>query len=302
MLKKYLYVIFVLLSWMVMNACNQRTSLHTINRHTSTDLQEFFAYSDEEEGAPLISGHRGGAQNGYPENSIASLEYTLSHTPATFEVDPRLTKDSVIVLMHDETLERTTNGMGKISDYTWEELQELKLKDPEGNITKYGIPSLDEVIEWSRGKTIINLDEKDVPKSMTAAKIADHQAESHVIVTVHDAGEAGYYYEKNKEIMLSAWIRTEEAFEEYEESVPWEQIAQAYIGPEISSEKQKLINRLHQAGVKVMIGAGPSYDKLEPEERGAAYRELIRSGVDIIETDRPVEAAKAIRLPATDDV
>ena len=39
------------------------------------------------------------------------------------------------MIMHDATLDRTTNGTGKIADYTWEELKKLRLKDPEGNVT-----------------------------------------------------------------------------------------------------------------------------------------------------------------------
>src|SRR5699024_10927658 len=198
MVNKIIRIVLMGLLGVAANQCHQHSRLHTITLDEPADLQDFFAYTGKD--IPSISGHRGGAKNGYPENSIASLEYTLSHTPATFEVDPRLTKDSVIVLMHDKSLERSTNSTGKVSDYTWGELQEMKLKDAEGNITEYGIPSLDEVIEWSRGKAIINLDEKDVPKAMTARKIRDHGAETFVLVTVHDAGEAKFYHDKNKDI------------------------------------------------------------------------------------------------------
>lgn len=47
---------------------------------------------------------------GYAENCIEGLENVLTQMPAFFEIDPRLTKDSVIVLMHDATLDRTTTG------------------------------------------------------------------------------------------------------------------------------------------------------------------------------------------------
>ena len=65
--------------------------------------------------------------------------------------------------MHDATIDRTTTGTGKVSDYTFEELQQFFLKDREGNVTPYKIPTLEECIVWSRGKTILNLDIKDVP-------------------------------------------------------------------------------------------------------------------------------------------
>ena len=113
--------------------------MNTLQISNVDDLISFYQYADDR--IPLISGHRGGRGKGYPENSMETFENTLSYTPATFEIDPRLTKDSVIVLFHDDTLERTSNGTGKVSDYTWEELQNFRLKDPEGNITNYRIPT-----------------------------------------------------------------------------------------------------------------------------------------------------------------
>lgn len=203
--------------------CSPQENLHVLQFETAEELHEFFQYTGSD--APLVSGHRGGTVEGYPENSIAAMEYTLSHTPAYFEIDPRLTKDSVIVLMHDVTLDRTTTATGNLSDNTWEELQQVFLVDHLGNETEYKIPSLAEAIEWSRGKTVINLDKKDVPLEMTAEIIKAHQAESHVMITVHSAEEARFYLEKNPGSMFSAFIRNMEEFEDYErEEIPWSQM------------------------------------------------------------------------------
>src|SRR5687768_53041 len=84
----------------------QTGTLHSLNIRSSQDLHQFFRYTGQD--IPLISGHRGGMTKGYPENCIATFENTLRYTPAFFEIDPRLTKDSVVVLMHDATLDRTT--------------------------------------------------------------------------------------------------------------------------------------------------------------------------------------------------
>ena len=92
---------------------------------------------------------------GYPENSIEACEKTLSLLPSFFEIDPRLTKDGVMVLMHDADIKRTTNGSGLVSDYTYEELQRFNLKDRKGNITPYKIPTIREVLEWGKNKTRI---------------------------------------------------------------------------------------------------------------------------------------------------
>ena len=62
---------------------------------------------------------------GYPENCIESCEKTLSLMPTFFEIDFSFTKDSVMVLMHDLTIDRTTTGKGRVADYTYEELQQF---------------------------------------------------------------------------------------------------------------------------------------------------------------------------------
>ena len=273
---------------------NFAQDMHVLKIKNVKQLHDFFRYRPNDR--PLISGHRGGMVPGFPENSIEAFENTLKYTPAFFEIDPRLTKDSVLVLVHDATLDRTTTGTGKVADYTWEELQSLNLKDHLGNVTPYKIPSLEAVIKWSKGKTVINLDKKDVPFAMTAAIIRKHKASAHVMVTVHTAEQARYYYGQNPDQMFSAFIRTMEEFQAFEkEGIPWPQIM-AYVGPLSKPDNKVLYELLHERGVKVMISAAPTYDKLDgPEERKSAYVKTIEEGADVIESDLPIEVGDALR-------
>lgn len=284
--------VFVLIANAV-NGQSAQSEPHYIEIKNSRQLHDFFSYSDRDH--PLISGHRGGMVAGIPENSIEALEYTLSYTPAFFEIDPRLTKDSVIVLMHDATLDRTTNGNGEVSDYTLEELKQLRLKDKFGKLTDFKIPTLEEAIHWARGKTILNLDKKDVPLEMTAEIIQRLNATGHVMVTVHTPEQAAFYIERIPDIMFSAFVKTKEAFDSYEEAnIPWSQVM-AYVGPEWKEENKELYELLHENGVKYMISTASSADHLKtPEERAAVYRQIIDSGADVIESDMPVEVARAI--------
>ncbi len=289
----------MLFSGLVNLAMAQRpTSLQTLAIKNTHELHDFFKYTGKD--IPIISGHRGGTTKGYPENCIATFENTLRHTPAFFEIDPRLTKDSVVVLMHDATLDRTTNGKGKVSDYTWEELKKFKLKDPEGNVTPYGIPTLDEVIAWSKGKTIINLDKKDVPLAMTMKKLKQHNAAAHVMLTVHNPEQAKYYYDNIPGVMFSAFVKTKKELEAYEKAgVPWSSIM-AYVGPENKPENKEMYDLLHARGVMCMISAAPTYDKLkDPTARKKAYQETFEMGADVLESDLPIEVAAAIqgRIP-----
>lgn len=258
------------------------------------DLHRFFHYTGK--GERIISGHRGSYLKGYPENAIETFGYVLKHTPAFFEIDPRLTKDSVIVLLHDATLDRTTTGKGKLADYTWEEVKKLRLKDRDGNVTPYRIPTLQEAIDWARGKTVLNLDKKDVPMQMIADLIRKNKADHFMMVTVHNAKQAKFYFDDNPDRMMSAFVKTEEALKEYEAAgLPWKNMI-AYIGSENKPSNKVMFDLLHARGVMCMISAAPVYDKLDTvAERAAAYEDIFAQGADILESDLPVEVAKAVK-------
>jgi glycerophosphoryl diester phosphodiesterase len=268
--------------------------MHVLKVRNAKELHEFFRFTGDD--IVLIAGHRGGMVKGFPENSIATFENTLRHTPAFFEIDPRLTKDSILVLMHDATLDRTTTGKGKLSDYRYEELKNFRLKDAEGNVTDYIIPTLEEVIKWAKGKTIINLDHKDVPLKMTADIIRKHKADAFVMLTVHSPAEAKFYLNDNPKRTFSAFVKSKKDFEAYAaEGIPFSQMI-AYIGPLVRPENQELYALLNKNGTMCMISAASSYDKLKtPAERKAAYRSIVADGASIIESDYPIETAEAIQ-------
>ncbi|MEJ6401188.1 glycerophosphodiester phosphodiesterase [Nicoliella lavandulae] len=90
-----------------------------------------------------------------PENSLSGFKYCLEHGAEALEFDVHLTKDSVPVVMHDEKIDRTTNGSGLINSYTYDELKQFQLSNGES------IPTLDQFIELVSGKDIwLNLEFK----------------------------------------------------------------------------------------------------------------------------------------------
>jgi glycerophosphoryl diester phosphodiesterase len=293
-MKKIDLVASVIILLSVTYSVKAQNNINVLKLKSAKDLHAFFRFTGNDR--LLVAGHRGGMVTGFPENSIATFENTLKHTPAFFEIDPRLTKDSVVVLMHDATLDRTTTGKGKLSDYTYAELKNFRLKDAEGNVTGFSIPTLSEVIEWARGKTILNLDHKDVPLKMTEELIRKHRAEAFVMKTVHSPEEALFYLSVNKNSMFSAFIKTKQEFEAYEKAgVPFTQLI-AYIGPLVKPDNQELYGLLNKKGAMCMISAASSYDKLKSAaERKAAYQSIAKDGASIIESDYPIELAEAVR-------
>ena len=289
-------VLFILSGFFINNQITlaQSTKIHSLNIRTFKDLHDFFKYKGDS--SILVSGHRGGREKGFSENSLEGFGNVMKQLPAFFEIDPRLTKDSVIVLMHDPTLERTTTGKGRVCDYTWKELKSVRLKDSKGAVTPYSIPTLEKVIMWSKGKTIINLDKKDVPMKMIAALIKKYHAENNVMLTVHNGSQAKYYYDRFPNIMLSAFVRTMKEYNDMATSgVPWQNMI-AYVGPTINSENEAVVKLLHTNGVRCMVSFAPTHDKLATyEERQKAYKEEISKHPDIIESDIPTEIWTAMQ-------
>lgn len=257
----------------------------------SKALHRFYQY-DPKKSVPLIQGHRGTIENRMPESSIAAFEYVLQTVPAVFEIDPRLTKDSVIVVFHDATLDRTSNGTGKVIDHTWAELQKLRLKNANGELTNHKIPTLAEVLEWARGKTALILDKKDVPLPMIADMIRKHNANSYVMNMVRSTEDALFYYNDDPNRMFSASIRTPETFKAYVEAgIPKTQLF-ACIGTELNAGTAALCKLLRENGIRCLLATASSYDKLAtPALRAAAYRKVIEAGVSIIESNYPMEVA-----------
>lgn len=294
MINKFQSLRSILIIVLLVAVGTSASSLHTIKIKKAKDMQTAFAYKDD--GSIIISAHRGGMPTGYPENSVEAMEKTLAHLPAFFEIDPRLTKDSVIVLMHDADISRTTTGKGKLSSYTWEELKQFKLVDREGNVTPYHVPTLEEAIIWSKGKTVLNLDKKDVPLEMMAAFLKKHKP-NNVMITVHTPQQALLYYAQDKNAMFSAFIRNMKEYKAFEATnIPWSQFI-AYVGPVLKPENQELYDLLHESGVRYMISLAPTHDKVvDVNERNRLYKESIQTAPDIIESDFPIDVFNNLQV------
>ena len=108
----------------------------------------------------LVVAHRGDWRYA-PENSIAAIEHSIAVGVDVVELDLQMTKDSVLIVMHDGTLNRTTTGKGNVRDWTLDSIKTLKLKNGAGIHTKHSVPTLEEALLAAKGKVLINLDKAD---------------------------------------------------------------------------------------------------------------------------------------------
>lgn len=130
-----------------------------ITGNLNTDLKNLFEDSSYK---VWICAHRANTQKGIeagiPENSLAAIEYAINAGVEMVELDVRPTSDGVLMLMHDNTIDRTTNGSGAIGNYTYQQLQQFYLKDESGKLTSERIPTLEEALKKGKGKLYFNLD------------------------------------------------------------------------------------------------------------------------------------------------
>jgi glycerophosphoryl diester phosphodiesterase len=118
----------------------------------------------QERGRVWVVGHRG-AMGHCPENTMASFQRGLELGADWIELDVHLTRDSELAVIHDETVDRTTDGHGLVKDHTLAELKQLDAGAWFG--AKYAgqrIPTLDEVLEWARQhNTVVDIEIKNGP-------------------------------------------------------------------------------------------------------------------------------------------
>ena len=103
----------------------------------------------------IVVSHRGDWRNA-PENSLQAIQNCINYGVDMVEIDVRETKDGQLVVIHDQTLDRTTNGKGLVKDWTLDSLRTLNLKDGLGQVTFHKIPTLKEALELSKDKILIN--------------------------------------------------------------------------------------------------------------------------------------------------
>lgn len=289
--------------WSAEVASAGSAGFYRIDPQTPEGLQQVFKPIGQP--LPFLSSHRGGAGKGYPENCIATFEHTIRHTYSALEIDLRLTSDGTIVLNHDATLDRTTTGKGPVAAHTLAELKQLRLKDREGAVTDYQIPTLDEAITWARGKTILILDGKDVPLEKRIAKVEEHKAESYVMLMLYSFKEIETCHARNPKIMMEVMIGDMERLRGFDKTgVPWQSVV-AFISHD-PPEATTIYDEIHQRGASCMVGTSRNLDRQilagrvdDPAALEQGYRELLKRGIDVIETDTPVEVGRLLSINAS---
>lgn len=262
---------------------------------TKNSLQTFFSYTENNE--ILISAHRGGkGYAGYPENCLETMQYIKKLIPnAIFEIDVAKSQDDVLLLMHDDALERTSTGFGRVDQHNWETLSQLKLKDDSDSIIDFNIPLFKDVLDWAKKENaILTVDiKRSVDPEMVLHFIEENNALQQSVMITYSIETAQKLYKLNPEVVLSVTIRNIEEFERAANSgIPWKNML-AFTGTKESDAS--LFTELHQKGVMCMLGTLGNLDKKAATKGDHLYLEWAKTGIDIFATDRPLEVKEVLQ-------
>ena len=254
---------------------------------------------------PLIYAHRGGAAL-RPENTIAAFDHGLACGAEGLEFDVHLSRDGIVVIHHDDTLERTTNGRGRVAALTAFELAALDagyhFEDEDGTGFPFrgqgiGVPTLREVLRrYPDARLIIEMKmdgeelARRVVDDVRAAGAADRVAvgsfypEAIRAVRRHEPAIAtGAAKEETRWALYRAWIGLGIGATPYREfQVPeW-----AGYTPIVT---RRFVNAAHRAGIPVKVWTVNGAEDM---------RRLVKVGVDALITDRPDVARSVVHARA----
>jgi glycerophosphoryl diester phosphodiesterase len=144
--------------------------------------------------APLdvrLFGHRGFTR-AVPENSLASLNAAAALGLAGAEIDLRTTRDGDVVLMHDATVDRTTNGAGLVKEMTRDAVERLRLKHPDGTVTADPVPDLTAVLAFltRHARFRVAFDAKEIDVAAVGRRVLAAGVQDRVMFFIDDMADA----------------------------------------------------------------------------------------------------------------
>lgn len=254
----------------------------------------------------VVVAHRGDWRNS-PENSLQAFQNCIDMGVDMVEIDVRRTSDGVLVVMHDNTLDRCSNGKGKISDHTYAELQKLNLKSQHGVLTRHKIPTLEETLLLCKDKILINVDKgydyfqqlfELMEKTGTTQQVIIKSGKLPEQVLEENADVI-----KNTIYMPIISLDGKNAAAQVDANLKLNPVAIECCFKKYSPQVESLLQRIREAGVKVWINSlWPSLCDGHDDDRAVELKEpdeswgwILDRGATLIQTDRPKELIQYLK-------
>ena len=263
----------------------------------------------------VVACHRGDWRN-YPENSIPAIESIIRMGADIMELDLKLTKDSVLVLSHDWTIDRCTTGKGRVSDYTLDELKQFRLRRAHGVATdSLHICTLREALECCKDRICVNVDQGYEYYDMVLAITEELGVTDQILIkgkhSVASVAEKMAAHEHNMMYMPIIDIQKEQGQKLFQEYMDTKTVPLAYevcwkkLTPEVSDCFKKVVESGSKLWVNTIWGSLCGYlddDKaLDCGDPAEVYDQVIALGASMIQTDRPEQLLKYLRKKGLHD-
>ena len=247
----------------------------------------------------LVACHRGDWRN-WPENSLAAIGSVIGMGADIVEIDLALTSDSVLVVCHDRTLNRTTTGKGLIAEIPYDSVQRCFLKSGHGVATSHRMPTLREALELCKDRIVVNIDKGYQYYDLVQRLSEELGVTGQLLIKgkspVADVAAKFSRYEHNMMYMPIIDIlkpKGQALFAEYREKgiVPlayeicWDRPA-----PEVETCMREVVaggSKLWVNSLWASLCGGLDDDRAFDGDPAAVYGKLVDMGATMIQTDRP---------------
>ena len=253
----------------------------------------------------FVIAHRADWRN-FPENSLEAIESAIAMGVDIVELDVHRTADGEIVVCHDKTINRTTNGKGKISELTLDYIRSRYLRAGHGATTRYKMPTLAEALDVCNGRVLINLDKAvnyydQIMEMLVERKMADQV----IMKSSKSPAAMKEFFSHHKQNMLympvinyneKSWGKHEQLFNEYlATDLPFIAYEMCWDGS--LKGEGKVFKRVVKSGKRLWIntlwgklcgGKENGYDDdAAVGNEDKIYGKILSYGTSMIQTDRP---------------
>ena len=253
----------------------------------------------------FVIAHRGDWRN-FPENSLEAIESAIQMGVDIVELDVHRTADGELVVCHDKTIDRTTNGKGKINELTLDYIRTRNLRAGHKIVTRFKMPTLEEALDVCKDRILINIDKGLNYYDQIMDMLVKRNMVDQVIIKSSKSPEyMKQFFAKNDKNMLympiinyneKAWGKHEQLFNDYlKTDLPFVAFEMCF-NSSLPNEK-KVFNKVLKSGKRLWINSLWNSlcggKKLDLEDDAAVgneektYGKILAYGTSMIQTDRP---------------
>lgn len=221
-----------------------------------------------------------------PENSLLSIENAIKDSVDYVEIDLRTTQDGQLILMHDGSVDRMTNGKGKVQELSYDSLRKLKLFNKLiPNSDTLQIPNFREVLSFCKGRVNIYLDFKEANVSEAYKQIQEMKMQNNITVYINSLFQYNEWRKiaPDMPLIISLPIKLNNKLE---------------MSNYLQKNKQDILDgSWEEYTIETVIAAGemgvPVWADMQSFKENEAYWEKgIKLGLNGIQTDHPGDLVK----------